>query len=506
MENKTRTLIFVGLFILSSMIFVTIFNGHFTKQYRINYNVNDIEKNEENIVVNKTDIEMRTSRKNQIAEYEKKVLNVSRKQFNNKFNEEEARNAFYKKIEEGRLFDSDGVPYELDYNVLRIKNLYSMNFNEEQTREFIKYMDILVQTFPYSDKPQKYDLRNGNEQIKRAARNMKPKENKGVKLPDYCGNRVDVLWIYVNGSDPHWIESYQKALNVTIEGERFREYGSLKYSMRSVYENVPYDIHWHLIIQDEYQIPTFLDKQKLIYYNDESKPGTLRIIYHRDIFDDTSVLPVFNSNAIEAAFANIKGMGECFMYLNDDFFVNSKISPATNFNDDGSIRSFEDYYSSGECESCGKWFKAISNANAAINKLYGVNMRRHRMSHHWFMFRTSALKEVGEIFKAELAKTRKNKLRTNEDYWMMALIQIYMIREGYSVPQFEDDNAFFYTELLPKRVIKGEIFKTLQKKQHPFVCLNDKFDGNKDEVDKAMNIFTKRMELLYPTKTPFEII
>ena len=142
-------------------------------------------------------------------------------------------------------------------------------------------------------------------------------------LPEYCNNRIDVLWLYVNGTEEHWLETYNKFMKKRIDQKRYRDYGSLKYSMRSVFESLDYEnIHWHLVVQDEYQIPTFLNKSKLIYYHDESTPGSLRIIYHKDFFPHEEYLPVFNSNAIESALYNIKGVGECMLYMNDDFFIN----------------------------------------------------------------------------------------------------------------------------------------------------------------------------------------
>ena len=149
-----------------------------------------------------------------------------------------------------------------------------------------------------------------------------PKKN--VSIPSFCNNRIDILWTYVNGTEEHWIENFNRWSQEKYDDKRFRDYESLKYSMRSVYENIPFDIHWHLLIQDEFQIPTFLNKSKLIYYNDTSKPETLRIIFHRDIFPNNSYLPIFNSNAIESMFHNIKGINECFIYMNDDFFYKFK--------------------------------------------------------------------------------------------------------------------------------------------------------------------------------------
>src|SRR5699024_3344633 len=41
---------------------------------------------------------------------------------------------------------------------------------------------------------------------------------------------------------------------------------------------------------------------------------------HRDIFTDTTVLPVFNSHAIESQLHHIEGLCDRYIYLNDDCF------------------------------------------------------------------------------------------------------------------------------------------------------------------------------------------
>ncbi|ELP94563.1 hypothetical protein EIN_488980, partial [Entamoeba invadens IP1] len=59
------------------------------------------------------------------------------------------------------------------------------------------------------------------------------------KLPSVCQGRIDAVWLWVNGSDETWRSSHKK-FNQKFEENRFRETGTLKYSMRSVFKYLPY--------------------------------------------------------------------------------------------------------------------------------------------------------------------------------------------------------------------------------------------------------------------------
>ena len=330
--------------------------------------------------------------------------------------------------------------------------------------------------------------------------------DENIKIPSYCNNRIDVIWTFVNGSEQNWIESYEKNLHIKVEKTRYRDYGSLKYSMRAMEANNPTDIHWHLIVQDEHQIPSFLDKSKLIYYNDESTPGSLRIIYHKDYFPDPSVLPVFNSNAIEAAMFNLEGIGECVMYLNDDFFVNSPLNPSIIFDENGKMKT---YFFQGTVLDQGKgsyYDKANANANEMLNWYYNENLKRNRAAHHWSIFRMSVLKKGGKIFHEQLFKSTRNKLRADNDVGFYSFINNFMVREGYSVPYFEHTKIMKYYCLKNKDSPTSAGLRDLKRRKHPFLCINDCLKADDpEEMERGINAFVSSFENVYPNKTPFEL-
>ncbi|KAG0037142.1 hypothetical protein BGZ82_003056, partial [Podila clonocystis] len=110
---------------------------------------------------------------------------------------------------------------------------------------------------------------------------------------------------------------------------RFRDMDELKYSVRSVYENgrgLGGKIHVLTTDVDPEassgtgQVPSWLDL--------EIAQGNLSLVHHASIFEDSSVLPTFNSLAIESQIHHVPNLTDVFMYLNDDVFLGTRTLPA----------------------------------------------------------------------------------------------------------------------------------------------------------------------------------
>ncbi|MEP4593563.1 MAG: stealth conserved region 3 domain-containing protein [Ilumatobacter sp.] len=111
--------------------------------------------------------------------------------------------------------------------------------------------------------------------------------------------------------------------------ERFRTFDELRYSLRSVRQYVPY-VRKIFIVTDR-QVPPWLD----------SGHGQIEIVDHRDIFDDLSDLPTFNSHAIESQLHHIDGLAEHYLYVNDDVFFGRLSDWHTYFERSGHSKFFE---------------------------------------------------------------------------------------------------------------------------------------------------------------------
>jgi hypothetical protein len=147
---------------------------------------------------------------------------------------------------------------------------------------------------------------------------------------------IDVVYTWVNGSDPRWLAkknfwatSMLKStiLDVNISGvntshlddsasdNRYRERDELRYSLRSLEKYAPW-IRKVFIVTDN-QLPHWLD----LNYD------RVEIVDHKNLFDNSSHLPVFSSPAIETHIHKIKGLSKHFIYFNDDVFLGAPTRP-----------------------------------------------------------------------------------------------------------------------------------------------------------------------------------
>jgi len=98
--------------------------------------------------------------------------------------------------------------------------------------------------------------------------------DKSVILNRNC-THIDAVYTWVNGSDPNHIEKRKQAgFKVdTSEENRYRDFGALKYSLRSLHKYAPW-INNIWIITDS-QIPDFFDSEK---------ESNIKFIFHESFF------------------------------------------------------------------------------------------------------------------------------------------------------------------------------------------------------------------------------
>lgn len=146
---------------------------------------------------------------------------------------------------------------------------------------------------------------------------------------------IDVVYTWVNGSDPKWkAEKHKYHLEWILDHQaeaflehkheedmlpeddnRFRDNEELRYSLRSIAKYAPWVRNVYIVTSG--QIPYWIDLEN----------PRLHIIQHADIFADASHLPVFSSPAIESQLDHIPGLSSNFLYLNDDVFFGAPVFP-----------------------------------------------------------------------------------------------------------------------------------------------------------------------------------
>lgn len=117
---------------------------------------------------------------------------------------------------------------------------------------------------------------------------------------------------YIDNTDPVWrgaFISYCKRFKLEnkiadLHTDRYEDIGLINYQLKLINKYMPFVNTIFLLIMNREQAPKDL-------------PSNVKIVYHAQ-FIPQKYLPTFNSCTIEMFLWNIKGLGEHFIYANDD--------------------------------------------------------------------------------------------------------------------------------------------------------------------------------------------
>ena len=144
--------------------------------------------------------------------------------------------------------------------------------------------------------------------------------------------RIDIVYLWVNGADPIWRKKRDLALaqattldtDLAQHGDvagRYRDNDELRYNLRALEKFYP--DHGHIYLLTDGQRPDWLNAH-----------AGLTLINHDDLMP-AAALPVFDSGHIESYLHHIPGLAERFIYLNDDVFFGAKVNSAEWFGANG---------------------------------------------------------------------------------------------------------------------------------------------------------------------------
>ena len=394
--------------------------------------------------------------------------------------------------------------------------------------------------------------------VLRAVTNLRTNGSNSNPRPRCKLQDVDVVYTWVNGSDPAFIESLKKwsgvlgeKHSVATSNVRFRDWETLKYSIRSFETYAPWIRNVYVVTNG--QIPVWLNV---------SHPR-VKLIKHQDIFPDLKHLPTFNSNAIELHLHRIQGLSEKFIYSNDDMllgrpvemedfchgynghvFVQDWLVPEcysgcrVAWVKDGTCQSICNNpscnFDGGDCKSSSfespvidndfsdrkdyLWGKQLVHWTAKLNAFYGYKERKI-LRHVPVMLDKIVLGQMTSFFEEEATETSSSRFRSPTDFQLQFCYSNYVIGEWILRPirqpndtdlirfnHREDDGedaAYIYLDnhLFSLRF---ELFK-LKWFPSTFMCFADHNDDNQDQVDQVHEALTEYLIWKYPQKSQFEL-
>ncbi|MBQ0138836.1 MAG: Stealth CR1 domain-containing protein [Kurthia sp.] len=176
--------------------------------------------------------------------------------------------------------------------------------------------------------------------------------------------KIDFVIAWVDGSDPKLRDKRKKfqsdkVVKGSFEETRFASNDEIYLAIASILKYAPY-VGTIYIVTDE-QKPIYLDE---FYDQGLCEHNQIQVIDHTTIFKGYEhYLPTFNSLTIETMLWNIPNLSENFIYLNDDFFLNSA-SEVTDFLIDQQTKIYGHWVSN-------KFVQLKFNWRKGLNKYFG---------------------------------------------------------------------------------------------------------------------------------------
>jgi hypothetical protein len=319
--------------------------------------------------------------------------------------------------------------------------------------------------------------------------------------------RIDIVYLWVNGADPAWRHKHQQAFVRWVAQQksdlandlarygnvagRYRDNGELRFNLRALEKFYP--DHGHIYLVTDAQVPHWLQPSE-----------RLTLIDHRDLMP-AAALPVFDAGHIESYLHHIHGLSERFIYLNDDVFFGAKVDPAQWFGTDGAAL-FTDTASVPDYDTLQPHETALVNASVLSKHWLSRRYPKYRHAARIFahaprpMFK-SVLHELEQAAPELFDQVRNTVFRS----WrvppiMPDLVPRWMLHTGRAAVQ----------TLEPLYISSGapdaeRQFQALMAEfgRIPFFCINDTSDDAVDDAPQLQSI-ARTLGKLLPNPSSFE--
>jgi hypothetical protein len=295
---------------------------------------------------------------------------------------------------------------------------------------------------------------------------------------------IDAVYTWVNHQDEHWQSLYQRACSDFPDSgsahetaktmARFQNRNELLYSIKSVKKYAPWVRYIYVVTNCELPPELASDVQVI---------G----VTHEAIFPDVSVLPNFNSRAIESNLHRIEGLSEKFLYFNDDFFLCRPVRQDDFFTHDGKVCVFPSKHDM-PYEKTGVMSPFEHGALNACRLVYEETgyVARKRLHHAPYALSRSTLDEIENKYRPLIDATRTHKFRHNDDIPLATSMHAY-----YCVAHDRGelrDIACRYVDIGdPLFLLLVHPFSPLRRGKYMVFCMNEiteirSFPGIRDRI------------------------
>jgi hypothetical protein len=312
---------------------------------------------------------------------------------------------------------------------------------------------------------------------------------------------IDVVYTWVDGSDPAWILRKAEAQNehlgkvrvmhrLAANESRYMSRDELRYSLRSLDMYATWVNHVYLVTDD--QVPEWLDT---------SNPR-ITVVSHKELFGERGALPTFNSHAIESQLHHIEGLSEQYLYMNDDVFFGRPVSPSLFFHSNGLALFHLSQAKIGLGAASADDMPVMSaakNNRDLIAERFGRTVS-NKFKHVPHALRQSVMRDMEEDFAADFERTAAAQFRSHQDISISAaLAHYYAYATGRAVP---GNIRYFYADIA-RDDTPHRLKSLLWTRDYDVFCLND-HDSSKIDPATQAKIIGDFLSAYFPQPSSFE--
>jgi len=295
---------------------------------------------------------------------------------------------------------------------------------------------------------------------------------------------IDVVYTWVSNTKEHQeARAYWRSKERTEPKDnsinRYSDNGEIKFSIRSIYMNIPWVRKIFIIVADG-QRPPFLSNATVKI--------PIQIVTHSELYGEefASHLPTFNSQSIETHLHRIPDLSEHFIYFNDDMFIGRPLSPQHFFTEHSENPRY--IFSKNVVIGMNRETAWSMHSHAWINncnwfnKYYKFRPMRPYPAHQPVAMLKSSFVRCWELahLRNMLMQTSASKFRHPQNLYFIGFLVFWNCYSGKAAKS----NLSQYYVNLDNKVRMNDVYNYIIHNKPSLICLNDSFTH--DSIDRTV--------------------
>ena len=273
-------------------------------------------------------------------------------------------------------------------------------------------------------------------------------------------NVVDIVILWVNGSDPVWYKRMMKDkkknhlnLDEKFISQRYVEHNELKWALRSIQKFAPWVNMIHLVTDKQYPSWIKTDNPNINWVN------------HDDIFYDG--FHSYASSSIQMSLINIRNISRRFIIMDDDYLFLNNITIDDFFDDQSRTKQ---YYSQNVVKTGCSDLISASIYHYTRRRAYNITNEMFNFSHQIFDAHVPIPLDMTVLFQLEndidVLEMRFRRFRSCRSYQFQSLYIQYSYGKNKSILKTIDNKTL--------HIWKRSLFTNLYTSTTfpSFVCAN----------------------------------